>query len=90
MSEFKQLLNEELQDESFKKEWDKLELRYVVIEQLIKLRNSYNLSQSELAKKVGTTQAVISRIENGSVNVGIDMMERIAKAFNKQVSIRFS
>ena len=33
----------------------------------------YKLTQAELAKKLGTTQTVISRIENGSVNVGIDL-----------------
>ena len=46
-------------------ELDNLELRYAIIKQLVKLRNSYNLSQTQLAKKIGTTQSVISRIENG-------------------------
>jgi predicted transcriptional regulator len=90
MDDFNKLLNEELKNPEFKQEWEKLELRYIIVKQLIKLRNSYNLSQSELAKKIGTTQAVISRIENGSVNVGIDMIERIAKSFNKQIKITFS
>ena len=90
MDDFNKLLNEELKNPEFRQEWEKLELRYIIVKQLIKLRNSYNLSQSELAKKIGTTQAVISRIENGSVNVGIDMIERIAKSFNKQIKITFS
>lgn len=90
MSEFSNFVDEQLKDKDFKKEWDGLDLRYAVIEQLLKLRNSYNLSQSELAKKIGTTQSVISRIENGSVNIGIDMLERIASAFNKQIKINFS
>ena len=72
----------------FKKEWDKTELRYTIIKQLIKLRNAYNLTQAQLAKKIGTTQAVISRIENGTTNVGIDFLEKIAKAFNKKVEFR--
>ena len=71
----------------FKKEWDNLELRYAVVEQLIKLRTTYNLSQTELAKKIGTTQAVISWIENGTVNVGIDFLEKVARAFDKKVEI---
>ena len=81
------VVSEKLQDEEFKKEWDKLELRYAVIKQLIKIRNSYNLSQAQLAEKLNTTQAVISRIENGTVNIGIDFIERLAKAFNKRVEI---
>jgi len=90
MDDFNKLLNEELKNLDFKQEWEKLELRYIIVKQLIKLRNSYNLSQSELAKKVGTTQSVISRIENGNVNIGIDMIERIAKSFNKQIKIIFA
>lgn len=88
MSDFRKHLSEKLDNPEFKKEWDTLELRYTIIKQLIKLRNSYNLSQTQLATKVGTTQAVISRIENGTVNVGIDFLEKIAKAFDKKVEFR--
>ena len=85
MSDFKKHLQEQLENPEFQKEWNDLELRYTIIKQLIKLRNSYNLSQTQLAKKIGTTQAVISRIENGTTNIGIDFLEKIARAFNKKV-----
>ena len=88
MSDFRKHLDEKLQDEAFQKEWEAQELRYMVIQQLIKLRNTYGLSQSQLAEKLNTTQAVISRIENGTVNIGIDFIERIAKAFDKKVELR--
>jgi len=87
MSDLQKHLEESLKDKEFKKEWDKLELRYAVIKQLIKIRNSYNLSQAQLAEKLNTTQAVISRIENGTVNIGIDFIDKLAKAFNKRVEI---
>jgi len=87
MDDFQKLLNNELKNPEFKKEWDSLELRYNIIKQLIKLRNGYNLTQTELAKKIGTTQAVISRIENGTVNIGIDFLEKVARAFNKKVEL---
>jgi len=88
MSDLKKHLKESLKDPEFKEEWDKLELRYAVIKQLIKIRNSYNLSQAQLAEKLNTTQAVISRIENGTVNIGIDFIERLAKAFDKKIEFR--
>jgi len=88
MSDFRKQLNEELKDEEFKQEWDKLELRYMVIKQLIKIRNTYDLSQAQLAEKLNTTQAVISRIENGTVNIGIDFIEKLAKAFDKKIEFR--
>ena len=90
MSDFKKHLEEKLENPEFKKEWDNLELRYLIIEQLIKLRNAYNLTQTQLAKKIGTTQAVISRIENGTTNIGIDFLEKIARAFNKKVEFRIA
>jgi len=88
MSDFRKHLDESLKDEEFKKEWDNLELRYTVIKQLIKIRNSYNLSQAQLAEKLNTTQAVISRIENGTVNIGIDFIDKLAKAFDKKIEFR--
>ncbi len=87
MDDFREHLNKKLQDKRFHEAWDKSELRYSVIKQMIKLRNNYNLSQSEFANKVGTTQAVISRIENGTVNVGIDFLEKVAKAFDKRIEL---
>jgi len=48
----------------------------------------YKLNQSELAKKLGTTQTVISRIENGSVNVGIDFLQKVASTFDKKIEIK--
>jgi len=90
MSDLEKYLDKQLQEPEFKDEWDRLELRYAVVKQLITLRNRYNLSQSQLAQKLNTTQAVISRIENGSVNIGIDFLARVAKAFDKKVDIRLS
>jgi len=88
MDDLDRLLNKKLKEPEFKKEWDKLELRYAVIKQLIKIRNTYNLSQAQLAEKLNTTQSVISRIENGTVNIGIDFLDKLARAFDKKVEIR--
>jgi predicted transcriptional regulator len=88
MSDFREHLNEKLNDPAFQKEWEALDLRYAVIEQLIRLRNTYGLSQAQLAEKLNTTQAVISRIENGTVNIGIDFVDRLARAFDKRVELK--
>jgi len=88
MSDFTKFLDTQLENPKFKKEWDKLEFRYVVIKEIIKIRNSYNLSQAQLAEKLNTTQSVISIIENGTVNIGIDFLDKLARAFDKKVEIR--
>lgn len=87
MDDFTEYLNGQLKNKDFKEEWDRLELRYQFIRKLISLREQNKISQEELAKRVGTSQAVISRIENGSVNVGIDMIQRIAVAFGRKAEV---
>lgn len=88
MDDFTQHLKESLQNQEFKIEYDSKELRYKIIDILVGIRVQYKLSQSELAQKLGTTQAVISRIENGSVNIGIDFLQKIANTFNKKIDIQ--
>jgi len=45
-------------------------------------REKAGMSQQELAKRAETTQKVISKIENGDVNVGFSLLNRIATVFN--------
>ena len=50
-----------------------------------KLRNEMNLNQSELAEKVGCTQANISSYETNRTRPDIDILVNLAKVFNKSV-----
>ncbi|NCD11106.1 MAG: XRE family transcriptional regulator [Epsilonproteobacteria bacterium] len=88
MDDFQKHLTESLKDDSFKEAYDKKDLRFKVIDILVGLRIQYKLTQAELAKRLGTTQTVISRIENGSVNVGIDFLQKVANAFDKKIEIK--
>jgi len=58
--------------------------RIQLAEALYKERNFQSLSMAELAKKAGTTPAVISRIENAQVSAGIDLIYKIFKALGKK------
>jgi predicted transcriptional regulator len=54
------------------------------------LRTTAKLSQAGLAKKVGTTQSVISRLEDADYDGhSLAMLRRIASALEKRVEIRF-
>lgn len=53
------------------------------------LRKKKKLSQAELAKKMGKSQSTIGRIENGSVEPTISMLEQIAVATETQLEISF-
>jgi DNA-binding XRE family transcriptional regulator len=82
-------LQEQLKKPEFKKEWDKGEIQAQITRQLIKARIESHMSQRDLAKKTGTTQAVISRIENMNVNPSISLLERIAASLGKRLEIKF-
>ena len=86
---FKETLIEMLKDPEFKKEWDELEPQYQIIESLIEARNENNITQKELSKLTGITQSDISKIENGNANPSIKTLQKIAKALNKKLIIKF-
>lgn len=83
-------LRERLKDPEFKKEWEKSEPAYQVTKALIEARIKGKFSQRELAKKAGTTQAVISRIENMSVSPSVGLLQRIASSLGKKLEIKFA
>jgi len=57
---------------------------------IYELRAKAKLSQAELARKVGTTQSVISRLEDADYDgQSLQMLRRIASALEKRVEIRF-
>ncbi len=46
------------------------------------LRNKYNISQLDLADKVGIDRSTISRIENAEIDTTVENVKRIADALN--------
>jgi transcriptional regulator with XRE-family HTH domain len=52
-------------------------------------RRDAGLSQVELARRAGTTQAVISRLENGLKLPGYEVMDRIAGALGERITVSF-
>ncbi|MBL7159735.1 helix-turn-helix transcriptional regulator [Candidatus Microgenomates bacterium] len=83
-------LKKQLKDPDFRKEWEKSEAAYQVTRALIEVRIRGKISQRELARKAGTTQAVISRIENMSVSPSIGLLQRIAGSLGKKLEIKFA
>ena len=61
-----------------------------VAEQIYKLRTLAGLSQKELAELVGTTQSVISRLEDADYNGhSLVMLRKIGSALNQRVQVQF-
>jgi ribosome-binding protein aMBF1 (putative translation factor) len=86
---FEQHLKESLKDPKFRQAWETSEVEYQLSRQLISQRLKRKMTQKQLAKKVKTTQAVISRVENMTANVSLGLLKRIASALNTNLSIAF-
>ena len=83
-------LQKRLKDAEFRKAWKESEVEYRLSKQIIEARLKQDLSQRDLAKKVETTQAVISRIETMSANPSIGLLKRISRALNTPLQLHIS
>lgn len=76
-----------MKDEEFKQAYDNLELEYEISLQLIKARLTADLTQEELAKRMGTTQSVIARLESGKSLPSLRTLSQYAKAVGKHLHL---
>lgn len=84
---FREDLAKRLKNPEFRKAWEESEPEYLLGKALIEARLKKKLSQRDLAKKVGTSQAAISRIEGMSANPSLSLLKRIAHALNTKLQI---
>ena len=90
MKNWQELKQELLQDPEMKAEYDRLAPEYEAISAIIRKRIEKNLSQKELAQKVGTKQSAISRLESGNANPSLKFLQKIATALDTKLHISFS
>ena len=78
-----------MQNPDVKKEYNDLDVMYEIKKQIIRYRIENNLSQKELAEKIGTKQSAISRLENDDYNPSVEFLDKVANALGKKLEIRF-
>lgn len=86
---FEEDLTKRLKNRTFRKAWEETEPEYLLARQLIEKRLKKRLSQRSMAKKLQTTQAVISRLETMQANPTLDLLKRIANVFGTKLSVQF-
>ena len=85
---FEQMKADLMKDEEFKLEYEKLQPRYEAIEQIITARKEQNITQAELAKRVGTQKSNISRLESGNYNPSLDFLSKVAESLGKSLKVQ--
>ncbi|MDP2676918.1 MAG: helix-turn-helix transcriptional regulator [bacterium] len=58
----------------------------VFVKRLKKARSESGLTQIQAAKKLGSTQAYISKVEDGQLRVDVTQLKRFAKVYGKSVN----
>ncbi|PTX17219.1 MULTISPECIES: helix-turn-helix transcriptional regulator [Halanaerobium] len=86
----KDLKNQLFESEEVKEEYEKLNVMYEIKKQIIRYRIENNLTQKELADRIGTKQSAISRLENDDYNPSVEFLDKVAHALGKKLEIRFN
>lgn len=88
-ADFQELLEKKLKNPEFKRLYDEYGRQLEIAYQILQLRKKKKLSQAQLAKKIGTKQSNIARMESGQQNFSVDILEKIADAFGCNLKIMF-
>ena len=78
-----------LADPEVQAAYEELAPRFAVVRQLIALREQRGWSQRELADRAGMKQPQLARLETGQVEPKLDTLQRLAKAMDTRLTIRF-
>jgi DNA-binding XRE family transcriptional regulator len=70
-----------------RKEYDALKPKYDLVRTIIERRNQLQISQTHLARIVGTRQPAISRLEKGDSNTTLNTLFKVADALDLDIAL---
>jgi predicted transcriptional regulator len=88
MTDISSLKKRWMRDPAFKEEYAALEEEFAGARELIMARSRARLSQAEVARRMGTTQSAIARLEAGGRLPSLRTLERYARATNSRPEFR--
>ena len=87
MKTLNEMLENQMQDEKFRKEYEEMQPEFDVIRAIVDARTSQNLTQKELSERIN--QADISKLENGTRNPSVSLLKRLAEGMGMVLKIEF-
>ena len=78
-----------MKDPEFRAAYDALEDEFALAAAFIRARGLADMTQEQVAAAMGTTQAVIARLEGGRIKPTTRTLERFAKATHTRLRISF-
>jgi ribosome-binding protein aMBF1 (putative translation factor) len=89
MTKVKDLHRGWMKNPKYKAEYETLGKEYQLVRTLIEARTRAGLSQTQLARRMKTSQSYVARLESGQVKPSTAALERLAKATGSRLKITF-
>jgi len=78
-----------MKEPKYRKAYEALEEEFALASAVMDVRTRAGLTQQELARKMGTTQPVVARLESGRTRPSMRTLERLAEATGSRLLIGF-
>ena len=89
MTDFNELLEEQLKDPEFRAEYEALEPEFAIVQAMIDARKRTGMTQKQLSEKTGIAQSDISKFETGGGNPSLRTLQRLAAGMGTVLHIEF-
>ena len=84
-----QIKKEFLKNKELAKAYKESEPEFELAKMVIAKRLEKEMTQSQLARKIGTKQAAISRLESGEYNPSFLFLRKVARALDAELKVSF-
>jgi ribosome-binding protein aMBF1 (putative translation factor) len=89
MTKAKDLHRKWMKQPAYRAEYDALEREFQIARTLIKARQRAGLTQTDVARRMRTSQSYVARIESGKVTPSTAALQRFARATGSRLKIVF-
>lgn len=86
LQEYKQ---KKMRDSEFAKAYEKVQPEMNIIRAIIDARIAKNMTQKDLSNRTGINQSEISKLENGTRNPSIKLLQRLAEGMDMVLDVSF-
>ena len=87
MRSFEAWKRKQLKNPAFKREYDALESEFALARELIGARAKAKLSQAQVARRMGTSQSAVARMESGRTLPSTTSLVKYAKAVGRELKV---
>jgi ribosome-binding protein aMBF1 (putative translation factor) len=81
------VIAEKLEDPAFRAEWERTAVARAVALRVIEYRAQHEISQTELARRLGMKQPAIARLEAGEHNPSFETLSRLSRTLGIEFHI---